>query len=36
MATGVVLVEGALVILSGVYVGYWLLVWGAGKLPPAR
>ncbi len=35
MATGVVLVEGALVILSGVYVGYWLLVWGAGKLPPS-
>lgn len=33
MATGVVLVEGALVILSGVFVGYWLVVWGAGKLP---
>lgn len=34
MSTGVVLVEGALALLGAVYVGYWLLVWAFGKLPP--
>lgn len=34
MSTGVVLVEGALALLGAVYVGYWLLVWVLGKLPP--
>lgn len=34
MSTGVVLVEGALALLGAIYVGYWLLVWAVGKLPP--
>lgn len=34
MSTGIVLVEGALALLCTVYVGYWLLVWAVGKLPP--
>lgn len=34
-ATGVVLVEGALALLGAIFVGYWLLVWAIGKLPPS-
>lgn len=34
-ATGIVLVEGALALLGAIFVGYWLLVWAIGKLPPA-
>lgn len=34
-ATGLVLVEGALALLGAIFVGYWLLVWAIGKLPPA-
>ena len=34
MSTGVVLVEGALALLCIVYVGYLVLVWGAGKMSP--
>jgi ABC-type antimicrobial peptide transport system permease subunit len=33
MSTGVVLVEGALVILAAVYVGYWLLIWAVARMP---
>jgi len=33
-ATGIVLVEGALALLGAIFVGYWLLVWAIGKLPP--
>lgn len=34
-ATGVVLVEGALALLGAIFLGYWLLVWAIGKLPPS-
>lgn len=34
-ATGFVMVEGAMVLLGAIFVGYWLLVWAIGKLPPA-
>jgi ABC-type antimicrobial peptide transport system permease subunit len=32
MSTGIVLVEGGLAILAAVYMGYWLLVWVAGRM----
>lgn len=34
VSTGVVLVEGAIALLSAIYVGYWLLVWGVARLRP--
>jgi len=34
-STGIVLVEGAVLLLGAIYVGYWLLVWAMGKLPQA-
>lgn len=34
LSTGVVLVEGALVLLVAIYVLYWLLVWALGRLNP--
>ncbi|NDJ77141.1 MAG: ABC transporter permease [Chloroflexi bacterium] len=32
-STGLVLIEGALVVLGAIYVGYWLLVWLVSKMP---
>lgn len=34
VSTGIVLVEGAIALLSAIYVGYWLLVWGVARLRP--
>jgi ABC-type antimicrobial peptide transport system permease subunit len=33
ISTGIVLVEGALALLSAVFLGYWLLVWSVSKMP---
>ncbi len=35
VSTGIVLVEGAIALLSAIYLGYWLLVWGVARLRPA-
>ena len=35
LSTGFVLVEGAMVVMGIVFVLYWLLVWGVGKLSPS-
>lgn len=34
VSTGIVLVEGTIALLSAIYVGYWLLVWGVARLRP--
>jgi ABC-type antimicrobial peptide transport system permease subunit len=33
ISTGIVPVEGALALLSAVFLGYWLLVWSVSKMP---